>query len=99
VDKGFRETKDSIMEISERFARNLVRQRQRAAVSPAELANLAGLSVAEVEAAESGSARPQVDELVRLAGSLGISIDALLDGIDWDPPGSMPGKFTISDLD
>jgi transcriptional regulator with XRE-family HTH domain len=87
------------MDTSERFARNLVHEREKAAISPAELAKRAGLPLADVETAESGSTQPPIDALVKLAGSLAISIDTILDGISWKPPGATPGRFTVLDLD
>ena len=37
---------------------------------------------------------PRVDTLVKLAGSLGISPEELLDGISWSPGETRLGRFT-----
>jgi hypothetical protein len=38
---------------------------------------------------------PRIDTLVKLASSLGISADELLEGITWKPGAYAPGRFCI----
>jgi transcriptional regulator with XRE-family HTH domain len=83
-------------EVAVKFGRNLFRCRRRAAMSQEELGNRASLHRTEIGLLEHGTRLPRVDTLMKLAGSLGIEPDELLDGIQWTPGDSDQGRFTIS---
>lgn len=69
--------------VEARFAANLRRERMAAALSQEELALRADLHRTEVDRLEQGLRQPTMGAILRLAGALEISPDALLDGISW----------------
>jgi transcriptional regulator with XRE-family HTH domain len=72
-------------DVVDRFRANLLRCRRRATLSQEQLAELAGLHRTEIGMLESGARVPRLDTLVKLVGSLEVSADELLDGIEWLP--------------
>lgn len=38
---------------------------------------------------------PRLDALVRLAGSLDVSVAQLIEGIDWDPAATATGEYRL----
>lgn len=84
-------------EVAVRFGRNLFRCRRRAAMSQEELGNLACLHRTEIGLLEHGTRLPRIDTLMKLAGSLGVEPDELLEGIQWTPGDGELGHFTVSD--
>lgn len=72
-------------EIAVRFGRNLRRARRSADLSQEALGSTAGLHRTEIGLLENGRRVARVDTLVKLACSLTIPADELLDGIDWVP--------------
>jgi len=68
-----------------RFGKNLARCRERAAVSQEELGFRASLHRTEVSLLERGERMPRVDTALRLAGSLGVPLDDLVAGLEWQP--------------
>ena len=46
---------------------------------------------------ESGERLPRLETLIKLVGALGVTCDALLDGITWEPVVSTPGRFRVAD--
>lgn len=68
-----------------RFGENLVRCRKRADVSQEELSFRASIHRTEVSLLERGQRMPRVDTALRLAGSLGVSLDDLVAGLEWRP--------------
>lgn len=80
----------------ERLGRNLWRARRRAGYSQEELGTLCGLHRTEIGLVEKGERLPRVDTLMKLAGALGLGVQALVDGIEWIPPGpSASGSFAV----
>lgn len=76
------------------FGENLARCRKQAGVSQEELAVLASLHRTEISQLERGMRVARIDTLIKLKGSLDVSADQLLAGIDWRPgPPSPPGRF------
>jgi len=73
------------------LATNLRRLRRKGGVEREELARRAGLSVEEVRISEDAVHEPGVAKALRLAHSLGVSIDELTDRIYWNP-GEMARK-------
>jgi transcriptional regulator with XRE-family HTH domain len=73
------------MDLTERFAQNLTDQRKKKGLSPGDLAELASISPPRLEAIESGAEQPELETLVKLAGSLGVPVADLVAGLGWDP--------------
>ena len=73
------------MELTLRFAENLVRQREKIGLTPEELATRAELPLADIAAIEAGKQEPDLKALTKVAGSLGVPIGVLVAGLTWDP--------------
>lgn len=69
----------------EQLATNLRRLRHKTGIGRQELARRAGLRVEDVRISEDAVAEPSVTKALRLAHSLGVSIDELVDRIYWNP--------------
>jgi transcriptional regulator with XRE-family HTH domain len=82
------------MKVADQFGRNLAYCRRRAKLSQEELAVRASLHRTAVGQLERGERVARVDTVIKLAGSLGIPPEELLDGMGWDPGGTKLGRFT-----
>jgi transcriptional regulator with XRE-family HTH domain len=82
------------MNPSERFGDNLLRIRQARKLSQENLADKAGIHRTQISLLEGGRRQPLLETLVRLAGALDVPVDALFEGILWNPDG---GGFRVSD--
>jgi transcriptional regulator with XRE-family HTH domain len=69
----------------EQLATNIRRLRHKAGVEREELARRAGLRVEDVRISEDAVAEPGVTKALRLAHSLGVSIDELTERVYWNP--------------
>ena len=78
---------------TERFSANLIRCRKRAGLSPAQLADYAGVSRSDVCRLEQAAHLPRVDKVVKLAGALRIDPSDLLAGMRWEAHRDRPGCF------
>jgi transcriptional regulator with XRE-family HTH domain len=87
------------VEISDRFAANLVRLRQAAEMSQEELAFRASIHRTQISLMESGKRLPRFETLVRLVGALDVSPEDLMRGIVWEPNVSHAGGLRVSDSD
>lgn len=85
------------MQIADRFAENLVQLRQEAGISQEELAFRASIHRTQVSLMESGNRLPRFETLVKLVGALGVSPEALMKGIVWEPNVSRAGGFRVED--
>lgn len=85
------------MDIAARFGENLSRVRKRADLSQEELSVRASLHRTEISQLERGLRVARVDTLIKLIGSLEVSADELLVGMDWEPGGTRIGKFKPRD--
>jgi transcriptional regulator with XRE-family HTH domain len=83
-------------EIARRFGENLRRARKRAAMSQEELAVGASLHRTEIGLIERGHRVARIDTLIKIASSLGIKPEELLDGINWAVGGPDRGRFNVS---
>jgi transcriptional regulator with XRE-family HTH domain len=81
------------IDIAAQFGDNLKRLRKRADLSQDQLAVLASVHRTEVSLVERGLRLPKVDTLIKLAGSLEVSADELLQGIGWKPGETRIGHF------
>lgn len=79
-----------------RLGRNLWLARRRAGFSQEALGAICGLHRTEIGFIENGKRLPRVDTLMKLAGALGLGVQALVAGIEWIPPGPSPsGTFAV----
>lgn len=80
-----------------RFGENLARCREGADVSQEELGFRASIHRTEVSLLERGERMPRVDTAMRIAGSLGISLDDLVAGMEWRPGYEIvvPGSWEV----
>ena len=85
------------MDVAARFGENLSRVRKRAGLSQEELSVRASLHRTEISQLERGLRVARVDTLIKLIGSLEVSADELLVGMDWEPGGTRIGKFKPRD--
>jgi transcriptional regulator with XRE-family HTH domain len=84
------------MDIAATFGENLARARRRADLSQEELSVRASVHRTEISQLERGLRIARVDTLIKLIGSLEVSPDDLLTGMDWEPGGTRIGKFKPS---
>jgi transcriptional regulator with XRE-family HTH domain len=83
-------------EAAKRLGKNLWMARRRGGYSQEALGSLCGLHRTEIGFVENGERLPRVDTLLKLAGALGLGIEALVDGIEWIPPGpAASGTFAV----
>lgn len=84
--------------VKKRFGQNLRRVRRDRGLSQEALADLAGIHRTEVSLLERGGRDPEMGTMLKLAATLGVSLDELAAGITWRPPaeGSSGGRFHIS---
>jgi DNA-binding XRE family transcriptional regulator len=69
----------------EQLSTNLRQLRRKVGVEREELAQRAGLRVEDVRISEDAIAEPGVTKALRLAHSLGVSVDDLIERIYWNP--------------
>jgi transcriptional regulator with XRE-family HTH domain len=84
------------VDISERFAENLVTLRRAAGFSQEELAFRAAIHRTQVSLLESGNRLPRLETLIKLAGALEVNASELLDGIVWEPVVRTSGGLKVS---
>jgi transcriptional regulator with XRE-family HTH domain len=83
-------------EAAKRLGKNLWRARRRAGYSQENLGALANLHRTEVGMVENGERLPRIDTLMKLAAALEVRVEALVEGIEWLPPGPPPsGSFAV----
>jgi transcriptional regulator with XRE-family HTH domain len=82
-----------MIDFAARFGDNLVRHRKGADLSQEGLSHLSSLHRTEISQLERGLRLCRIDTLVKLAASLEVSADELLDGITWSPGNYRPGGF------
>jgi ribosome-binding protein aMBF1 (putative translation factor) len=93
VDKAAPVAKNRSLDFATRFGHNLARCRRRAGLSQEELGVRASLHRTAVGQLERGERVARSDTLVKLAGSLAIRPEELLEGLDW-----VPGRMTLGEL-
>ncbi|HEX8688608.1 MAG TPA: helix-turn-helix transcriptional regulator [Solirubrobacterales bacterium] len=84
---------------SARFADNLYRARERAGLSQKEAAERAALTRPRLDRIEGGEAIPNLDVLIRLAGTYSMSVGELVEGVTWKPgwvEDSGPAEYVVS---
>ena len=83
------------MDFATRFGHNLARCRDRAGLSQEELGMRAELHRTAVGQLERGQRIARADTLVKLAGSLDITPEDLLEGLAWEPSSRTEGRLTV----
>lgn len=73
-------------------------ERQRVGITQMDLANLAGLNVANYGRIERGTGNPNVETLLRIAGVLGVDAGALITGLRMDQLGESRPRYTAADF-
>jgi transcriptional regulator with XRE-family HTH domain len=86
------------VDIAARFGENLSRCRRRADLSQEELSVRASLHRTAISQLERGLRVARIDTLIKLAGSLEVSADELLEGMEWAPGGTRIGRFRSRDM-
>ena len=82
-----------MIDIAAHFGDNLARARKSADLSQEELAVRASLHRTEISQLERGLRIPRIDTIVKLIGSLEVSADELLAGLEWTPGEMTYGSF------
>jgi len=85
---------------SARFADNLYRARERTGLSQKEAAERAALTRPRLDRIEGGEAIPNLDVLIRLAGTYSMSVGELVEGVTWKPgwvEDSGPAEYLVSE--
>jgi transcriptional regulator with XRE-family HTH domain len=78
------------------LGKNLWRARRRAGYSQEALGALCGLHRTEIGFVENGKRLPRIDTLMKLAAALEVRVEALVEGIEWLPPGPpTQGSFAV----
>jgi transcriptional regulator with XRE-family HTH domain len=85
-----------MIDLAAHFGDNLTRARKRADLSQEELAVRASLHRTEISQIERGLRLPRIDTLVKLAASLEVNAEELLDGLEWTPGATVYGSFRSS---
>lgn len=84
--------------VATQFGQNVGACRRRAGFLQEELAFRASMHRSEISMFEWGEREPRLSSVVRLASALSVSVEDLLDGIDWKPDGLGGGSFGLQDL-
>lgn len=84
------------MTVGQCFGANLSRLREKSGITQEELAFRASLHRTEIGLLERGGRIPKIDTAAKLAGSLGVTLAVLLDGIEWHPGEFQRGYFRAS---
>jgi len=79
--------------VAERFGKNLARCRKRVGISQEEKAVRASLHRTAVGQIERAERVCRIDTLIKLAGALGVEPGELLEGLEWEPGGTLLGSF------
>lgn len=86
-----------LVDVSERFAENLVRLRHARKLSQEELAARASVHRTQISLMESAKRLPRLDTLVKLAGALEVDLPRLVEGISWEPTVTQSGQFDVTE--
>jgi transcriptional regulator with XRE-family HTH domain len=71
------------------------RTRRALDMSQEALADNAGIHYTQMTKIEWGEQLPRLDNVIRLAGGLGVPTCVLIDGIAWEVRGSRPGRMVV----
>ncbi len=82
---------------ADRLGLNIARARRQAGLSQEELGVRASLHRTAIGQLERGERVARSDTLVKIAGSLGIGVGILMEGLTWTPGGTVLGSFSPPD--
>lgn len=82
---------------ADRLGLNIAHARKRAGLSQEELGVRASLHRTAIGQLERGERVARIDTLIKIAGSLGIGVGVLMEGLSWAPGGTVLGSFSSSD--
>lgn len=82
------------MEVAQRFGENLRLLRRAVGISQEDLGMRCSLHRTEIGLLERGARVPRIDTVIKIATGLGIEAKLLLEGINWTPGETQPGRFT-----
>jgi transcriptional regulator with XRE-family HTH domain len=85
-------------DVALRFGDNLRRVRRREGLSQEQLALRASLHRTAVGLLEAGHRTSRIDTLLRLAGSMAVAPEELIEGIVWVPAPEIEGIFTFNSI-
>lgn len=83
-------------DIAAQFGRNLARCRRRAGISQEEAGIRASLHRTEIGLLERGERIPRIDTAIKVAGAVGVTLDTLVDRIEWTSGVAERGRFEIA---
>ena len=81
------------MSVGKCFGANFARCRKEAGLTQEAVSHMAGLHRTEIGTLERGNRIPRIDTLVKLAATVGVKPEALLEGIVWEPGKIYSGGF------
>jgi transcriptional regulator with XRE-family HTH domain len=73
------------MSVGKCFVANFARCRKEADLTQEAVSHMAGLHRTEIGTLERGNRIPRIDTLVKLAATVGVKPEDLLEGIEWKP--------------
>ena len=73
--------------VTEQLGRRVRRRRQFLDLSQEDLADRAGIHRTQITLYERGERMPLASTPIKLAAALGVSVDQLLVGVEWEVPG------------
>jgi transcriptional regulator with XRE-family HTH domain len=76
--------------VAEHVGRRIRRRRRAIDMTQERLAERAGIHRTEITLIESGRRMPLTYTLIKLAAGLGVSVDQLVAGIEWEPAEGPP---------
>jgi transcriptional regulator with XRE-family HTH domain len=79
--------------VTQKFAANLVRLRKLSRLSQHDLAVRSTLHRTEISLLERGQRLPRLDTMVKLAAALEVSTNDLVKGIEWIPDEDRGGRY------
>src|SRR4051794_15036997 len=83
----------SVMSVGKCFGANFARCRKNAGLTQEAVSHMAGLHRTEIGTLERGNRIPRIDTLVKLAATVGVKPEDLLEGIVWKPGKIYSGGF------
>jgi transcriptional regulator with XRE-family HTH domain len=81
---------------AQRFAANLSTHRRAAGLTQEQLAFRAALHRTQISLLENGGQLPRFETLIKLSGSIGVSVAALAEGIIWEPIVAVQGGLIVT---
>ena len=84
------------MSVGKCFGANFARCRKEAGLTQEAVSHMAGVHRTEIGTLERGNRIPRIDTLVKLAATVGVKPEDLLEGIVWEPGKIYSGALSKS---